>query len=103
MCCAFLALVLLGPRIFGAFWWLFQPGRWEAAFNGWTGGNLWWIWPVLGIIFVPWTTIMFVHRGAGGCERLVTGSGSASPCLATLPRTAVASAASASPTTRATE
>jgi hypothetical protein len=33
MCCAFLALVLLGPRIFGAFWWLFQPLRWQAAFG----------------------------------------------------------------------
>ena len=64
------------PAFFGAFWWLFQPGRWETAFNGWTGGNLWWIWPVLGIIFIPWTTIMFVHRGAGRCERLGLASGS---------------------------
>ena len=29
MCCAFLALFLLGPRIFGAFWWLFQPAALE--------------------------------------------------------------------------
>jgi hypothetical protein len=58
MCCAFLGLVLLGPRIVGAFWWLFQPLRWEAAFLGWIGW--WWIWPVLGLIFLPWTTIMYV-------------------------------------------
>jgi hypothetical protein len=68
MCCAFLSLVLLGPRFFGALWWLFQPARWQTAFNGWTGGNLWWIWPVLGIIFVPWLTIMYVIVSPGGIE-----------------------------------
>ena len=57
MCCAFMTLLLLGPRFFGALWWLFQPLRWEAAFGA---GNLWWIWPVLGLVFLPWTTIMFI-------------------------------------------
>jgi hypothetical protein len=66
MCCFFLALVLLGPRIMGAFWWLFQPTRWNLAFGNWAGGTLWWIWPVLGLIFVPWTTIMFVIVAPGG-------------------------------------
>lgn len=37
MCCAFLALVLLGPRIFGAFWWIFQSVRWQIAFSNWPG------------------------------------------------------------------
>jgi len=61
MCCGFLALVLLGPRFFGAMWWLVQPARWQAAFSDIIGGGgLWWIWPMLGVIFVPWTTIMFV-------------------------------------------
>jgi uncharacterized BrkB/YihY/UPF0761 family membrane protein len=67
MCCAFLALVLLGPRVFGAFWWIFQPARWQLAFSSFFGGgSLWWIWPVLGIIFVPWTTIMYVIVAPGG-------------------------------------
>ena len=66
MCCAFLTLVLLGPRIFGAFWWLFQPLRWQTAFSNFAGGNLWWLWPVLGIIFLPWTTIMYVIVAPGG-------------------------------------
>lgn len=66
MCCAFLMLVLLGPRIFGAFWWIFQPARWQLAFNNFLGGTLWWIWPMLGIVFVPWTTIMFVIVAPGG-------------------------------------
>lgn len=58
MCCAFLALVLAGPRIFGVFWWLFQPVRWNVAFAEWFG--FWWIWPAVGLIFLPWTTLMFV-------------------------------------------
>ena len=66
MCCGFLALVLLGPRFFGALWWLFQPARWNAAFNQWAGGSLWWIWPILGLIFLPWTTIMYVIVAPGG-------------------------------------
>ena len=65
MCCAFLSLLLLGPRIFGAFWWLLQPLRWEAAFQSFAGG-LWWIWPVLGLLFLPWTTIMFIIVAPGG-------------------------------------
>lgn len=64
MCCAFLSLVLLGPRIVGAFWWLFQPLRWQATFAGWAG--IWWIWPMLGIIFLPWTTLMYVLVAPGG-------------------------------------
>ena len=64
MCCFFLSLVLLGPRIVGALWWLFQPARWELVFRNW--GGLWWLWPVLGIIFLPWTTLMYVIVSPGG-------------------------------------
>jgi hypothetical protein len=54
MCCFFTVLVFLGPRVAGAIWWLVQPRSWQAAFNGS------WLWPVLGLIFIPWTTLMFV-------------------------------------------
>ena len=70
MCCAFLSLVLLGPRIFAMFWWIFQPLRWEALFRGWAGGSLWWMWPVLGIVFLPWTTLMYVIVAPGGVTGL---------------------------------
>ena len=66
MCCAFLALLLLGPRFFGAMWWLFQPLRWQEAFNNLFGGGLWWLWAILGIVFIPWTTIMYVIVAPGG-------------------------------------
>ncbi len=65
MCCAFLSLFLLGPRVAGAIWWLIQPIRWATAFNGLAGG-LWWIWPTLGLVFLPWTTIMYVIVAPGG-------------------------------------
>ena len=60
MCCAFTTLVLLGPRFAGLLWWLVQPVRWSAAFNGS------WLWPVLGLIFVPWLTLMYVIVAPGG-------------------------------------
>jgi hypothetical protein len=66
MCCAFVVLVFLGPRFFGAMWWLFQQARWALAFNNWPLGSLWWIWPILGLVFVPWTTIMYVIVAPGG-------------------------------------
>jgi hypothetical protein len=56
----FATLVLLGPRVAGLFWWLAAPVRWEAAFNGS------WLWPILGLIFLPWTTLMFVIVAGGG-------------------------------------
>jgi hypothetical protein len=60
MCCLFTVLVLLGPRIAGAIWWIAQPLRWiPGAFTSW-------IWPLLGLIFVPWTTIMYVLIAPGG-------------------------------------
>lgn len=69
MCCAFLTLVLLGPRFFGVLWWLIQPVRWQSAFNNFAG-ELWWLWAILGIVFLPWTTIMFVIVAPGGVTGL---------------------------------
>ena len=59
MCCFFTTLVLLGPRAAILIWWLAQPVRWQAAFDTW-------IWPLLGFIFVPWTTLMYVLVAPGG-------------------------------------
>jgi hypothetical protein len=60
MCCFFTILLLLGPRVAAPIWWLVNPLRWSNAFNGS------WIWPVLGIIFLPWTTMMYVIVFPGG-------------------------------------
>ena len=64
MCCICTLLIFLGPRVAGIFWWLFQPARWVgtselSAFDSW-------IWPVLGLIFLPWATLMWVVIAPGG-------------------------------------
>jgi hypothetical protein len=53
MCCLFTILLLLGPRAAILFWYLFYPARWRLTFDTW-------IWPLLGSIFLPWTTLMYV-------------------------------------------
>ena len=63
MCCVFTSLVLLGPRAAILFWWLFQPARWELAFDSF-------FWPFVGFLFAPWTTLMYVAVLPGGGRRL---------------------------------
>ena len=66
MCCVLTLLIFLGPRVGGIAWWLIQPVRWVgntelSAFNSI-------IWPILGIIFLPWTTLMYVAVSPGGVD-----------------------------------
>jgi len=63
MCCFFTILLFLGPRFAGIVWWLIQPVRWGLAFDSY-------IFPILGIIFVPWTTLMYVLVAPGGVTGL---------------------------------
>jgi hypothetical protein len=51
--CLFFTVLFLGPRAGILFWWLVNPSRWSAAFDTW-------VWPTLGFLFLPWTTLMFV-------------------------------------------
>ena len=60
MCCFFTSLVFFGPRLAILVWWLLQPSRWALAFSGS------FIWPLLGFIFLPWATIMYVLVAPGG-------------------------------------
>lgn len=58
-CCAF-ALVLAGaPRLAFLVWWLFQPLRITQTFS-----NM--LVAILGVLFVPWTTLMYVFVYPGG-------------------------------------
>ena len=63
MCCVFAILLFLGPRVANITWWLIQPARWSLAF-----GSI--IWPILGIIFLPWTTLIYVIVSPGGIDLL---------------------------------
>ena len=59
MCCFFTTLVFLGPRAAILIWWLINPVRWQATFSSF-------IWPLLGFLFLPWTTLMYVLVAPGG-------------------------------------
>jgi hypothetical protein len=63
MCCFFTTLVLFGPRLAILIWWLVQPLRWQAAFQNFSWPFLW---ELLGFLFLPWTTIMYVLVFPGG-------------------------------------
>jgi hypothetical protein len=59
-CCLF-AIVLAGaPRLALFFWWLMQRAYVTLAFKG---GQ---IWGLLGFLFLPWTTLMWVIVYPGG-------------------------------------
>ena len=55
MCCFFATLWFLGPRFAFLIFWLIPWGRLKitAAFSTW-------FWPLLGLIFLPWTMLMYV-------------------------------------------
>lgn len=55
MCCFFASLVFFGPRLAFLIYWLFPAGqiRINLVFNTF-------IWPLLGLIFLPWTTLMYL-------------------------------------------
>jgi hypothetical protein len=59
MCCIFATLVFFGPRLGVLVWWLFQPARFNATFSTI-------IWPLLGLIFAPWTLLMYIIIYPGG-------------------------------------
>jgi hypothetical protein len=59
MCCFFTALVFFGPRLGFLVFWLFPYGQLKvnAAFAGLSYPFLV---GLLGLIFLPWTTLMYV-------------------------------------------
>jgi hypothetical protein len=63
VCCFFVILVFLGPRAGILIWWLVNPQLWARAFPQT------WITPLLGSIFLPWVTMMYVLLFPGGITR----------------------------------
>lgn len=59
MCCFFTTLLFLGPRAAILIWWLVRPIYYRAVFHSF-------IWPLLGLIFLPWTTLMYLIIAPGG-------------------------------------
>ena len=61
MCCIASVLLLFGPRFGIILWWIYNPHRWDRAFD--TA-----LWPILGLIALPWTTLMYVAVEPRGVE-----------------------------------
>jgi hypothetical protein len=53
MGCLLVLLAAISPRLVVFLYWLARPVQWDAAFGGP-------IIPILGIIFLPFTTLMYV-------------------------------------------
>ena len=58
MCCLVGALAIIGPRFVLGVWWIFGD-KVDLAFGSW------WV-PLLGLIFLPWTTLAYVIAWAPG-------------------------------------
>ncbi|MCL4806050.1 MAG: hypothetical protein KJ046_17280 [Anaerolineae bacterium] len=63
MCCVVSLLVFIGPRVAALAWYFLDTARWNAAFS-----NI--LWPCLGFIFLPWTTMAWVWMSPGGVSGL---------------------------------
>jgi hypothetical protein len=53
MGCLFAIFAGLFPRVALLIIWIARPARVDAAFDGW-------IWPLLGLIFLPFATLIYV-------------------------------------------
>ena len=77
MCLLFAILALLGPRALVFFWWLLEPTKWSLTFQSAFV-------PVIGFLFLPWTTIMYVlvyPQGVEGLDWLWLGLGLAADIM----------------------
>ena len=52
MCCLLTVLALLGPRTALALWWLVDQSWFNRIYDTF-------IWPFLGFLFLPFTTLMY--------------------------------------------
>ena len=72
MCCLVLLASGLGPRLVLIGWWIFGD-KVDAVWSTW-------VWPLLGLLLLPWTTLMYVIvwsavGGVSGAEWLLVALG----------------------------
>jgi hypothetical protein len=72
VCCLVLLASGLGPRLVLVGWWIFGD-KVDAVWSTW-------VWPLLGIILLPWTTLFYVITwsavgGVSGAEWLLVALG----------------------------
>ena len=63
MCCVLAVIIAIGPRVGLILWWILAPFRFSLVFDSI-------IWPILGVIFAPWTTLAWVFVGVNGVHGL---------------------------------
>jgi hypothetical protein len=70
-CCLGVLLLAGAPRLALVVWWFTDPSRvlgtfagWAANLGGWVTPG--WIWPLAGLLLLPWTTVAFVFVSPGG-------------------------------------
>ena len=70
MCCLTTIILVFGSRLAIVFWWLADQPLFNLAFKNLAlpGSNTLplWVWPLLGLIFLPWTTLAFLFVFPGG-------------------------------------
>ena len=57
--CLFVTLLFFGPRAALFLYWLAWPARWEVAFDTF-------LVPLVGVLVLPWTTLMYVMVAPNG-------------------------------------
>jgi hypothetical protein len=58
MCCLLTLMAIAGPRVATIIWWLVDMSFFDRVFNTV-------FWPVVGIIFAPWTTLFYLLAWVG--------------------------------------
>lgn len=58
MCCLLTLMAVAGPRVAAIIWWLVDMSFFDRVFN--TA-----FWPIVGIIFAPWTTLFYLFGWVG--------------------------------------
>jgi len=70
MCCLVTTLLLVGPRLAILVWWFMDSARFNLAFRMWPQplelAFPLWVWPLVGAVFVPWTTLVYLIVFPGG-------------------------------------
>lgn len=70
MCCFTTLVLIFAPRIAILYMWLSNQQLFTLAFGSWAlPVNIAipvWVWPVVGFIFLPWTTLAYLIVFPGG-------------------------------------
>ena len=73
MCCLAASMAFIGPRFAFLLVWIFDSWRVNGAFSTW-------VWPLLGVLFAPWTVLLYTlawgpANGVSGFGWVVVGIG----------------------------